>query len=193
MPEKPELKVVAPEETFDPFDPASLRQLAAGTVISTEKVLTQIACMKPKRDVFFRTHRDPAMHLPTRVYVSGDRDTYLVKPGLDVIARTVPVTLYFCMARHGEPFFWAVRIPDADGKDNRYWESARQAAAKARDFWMRIEANQKAGCYDITVASGEIAPPTWPDLSHGELLKLCFQDRYIQTADHPVVLQLLGK
>jgi hypothetical protein len=190
---KPTLVATNEALEFDPFDPASLRQLAAGTVIATEKVITQIACKKPGKDVFFRIHDDPDMHLPTRVYVSGDRETYLVKPGLDVIAKTVPITLYLCMARHNEPFFWPVRVPDLDGKDNRYWESARQAAAKARDFWVRIETNQKAGRYDVVVASGDIPPPVWPDLTHGELLRLCFQDRYIQSPDHPVVLQLLGK
>jgi hypothetical protein len=38
-----------------------------------------------------------------------------------------------------------------------------------------------------------LPPPTWPELSFGELLKIAFKSRYIDTLDHPVLLKLRGE
>ena len=68
------------------------------------------------------------------------------------------------------------------------------AAAKlAEAGWLRIGANMGAGCYDTWEAVGEIPEPKWPDVSFRELLRLCFQGRMIDRADHPIIRRLRGE
>jgi len=54
-------------------------------------------------------------------------------------------------------------------------------------------ANMSTGAYDIDEAHGKLGEPEWPELSMGELLKIAFKDRYIDSYDHPVLKRLRGE
>jgi len=56
-----------------------------------------------------------------------------------------------------------------------------------------MKANMAGGMYDTWEAAGELADPTWPELTFAEVLKLCFQSRFIETVDHPVIRALRGE
>lgn len=42
-------------------------------------------------------------------------------------------------------------------------------------------------------ASGDLPAPPWPLTPFGELLRVAFKDRFITTADHPVLRKLRGE
>jgi hypothetical protein len=65
--------------------------------------------------------------------------------------------------------------------------------AMAEIKWVRSVANKAVGGYDMLVADANLAEPEWPDTSFQELVQIAFRERLIQSPDHPVVTQLLGR
>jgi hypothetical protein len=90
-------------------------------------------------------------------------------------------------------FIWPLTLP-LDGKSmGRSWhESALKAAEMAKDRWIRIVADKGLSGYRVHLAEGQIADPTWPQYSFGELLEIAFEGRIIRSADHPVIRDLRG-
>jgi hypothetical protein len=58
---------------------------------------------------------------------------------------------------------------------------------------MRVAADMSLGAYRIWEASSELPEPEWPKQSLGDLLKIAFKGRYIDTLDHGVVKRLRGE
>jgi len=135
------------------------------------------------------------MSVTTKLYKSDDGETFLVNPAVsDVFGRQiVRVTLYYCVSRYGHPFLWPVRVPEDGEKDNSYWQTARLAADKAIEAWIRIEANQTAKNYSLALARGDLPEPRWPDLPLREVLELAFRDATINDRDHLLVKSFLGE
>ena len=63
---------------------------------------------------------------------------------------------------------------------------------RAMTRWVRIKANMSLGAYEIFEAEGSIPDPVWPDLSFGEIYRIAFRDRLINSPDHPVIKRLHG-
>ncbi len=59
--------------------------------------------------------------------------------------------------------------------------------------WVRVQANMADGKYDVFEATGTIPDPEWPDMSFRDMLQLCFDDRFIDSLDHPILKQLRGE
>ena len=68
-----------------------------------------------------------------------------------------------------------------------------EAARLAETKWVRVASNMAAGMYDTFEATGELPDPEWPELSFGEILRLAYRDRFINSADHPVLQALRGE
>jgi hypothetical protein len=49
------------------------------------------------------------------------------------------------------------------------------------------------GAYDVTVATGQVAEPVWPDMTPREIIKIAFRDKLISDRDHPVLQRLRGE
>ena len=88
---------------------------------------------------------------------------------------------------------WPVRVPDSDGRRNSWHLSALRAAELATSKWVRVQANMADGKYDVFEATGAIPDPEWPDMSFRDILQLCFDDRFIDSLDHPILKQLRGE
>lgn len=180
----------------DPFDPATLRlSQDFGSSIGVRRVLTNVPCRKPNRHEFVRVRSGDGWRLETGVFEDKcNRDLYLVAPALwpELLGEVVPVCLFLAVNRQGDPFLWPCKLPGADGRSNTWNESALAAARLAESRWIRVVANMSGGLYDVYEAAGELSEPTWPDLSFQQLLKLCFKDRFIQSANHPVIRALRG-
>ena len=58
---------------------------------------------------------------------------------------------------------------------------------------MRIVANMEAGGYDISEAAANIGEPEWPELQFDEMIKIAFQGKLVDRADHPLILKLRGE
>lgn len=180
----------------DPFDPALLRlSQDFGGTIGVKKILTVVSCRKPNRHEFVRVRPGDDWRLETGVFEDKvNRDVYLVRRELwdELVGEVCPVCLFLAVNRQGDVFLWAAKLPGQGGRTNDWNDSALASARLAETRWVRIAANMGAGMYDTLEAAGELSDPTWPDLTFPEILKLCFQGRFIQSIDHPVIRALRG-
>lgn len=181
----------------DPFDPAQFA--AASTVqgnVGVMKELVTCPVRKPNRQEFVRTHPDAEYQLRTQILeIKAEHETYLVLPTLaaEIPGETRQVTLRLTVSRQGAVFLWPVPDPSIDGRENPWGSSARTAAAKAEENWVRMVANMPQGAYDVFVAPGSLGTPVWPDKSLRDILTIAFGEKFIiRDAGHPVIKQLMG-
>jgi len=199
MVDKPE-DPPAPEANSapDPFDPESLAMKGNPTEgIGAKRALVTVPVRKPNRQEFFRVSPDDDHALQMAVLeLKSEREIYAVVPEVAIAlpGETRLVTLTTTMNRQSNLFLWPVPLPSEDGRQLAWHTSAREAAALARDKWVRMVANMGGGYYDIWEAEGTIADPQWPEHTFRQLLKIAFGGgRLIDTEDHPVLKQLLGR
>lgn len=182
----------------DPFDPAKYR-LSQDFVetCGVKRLRTTVPVHKPKKQDFVRVHPDPdyrASFPMLELKEERDRGLYLVNPGLaDLLAGDLSHrTLFTAINRQGVVFFWPVPLPSADGRQNEWHRSLREAAERAIEIWLRVTANLDLGAYEIAVAEGLTAKPAWPEETFDDLIRIAFRDRSIDSFDHPVVKRLRG-
>ena len=185
------------DEELDPFDLASLRlDQTYSDGVAVKKLITTIRVGKPQKQHFVRVHRDPAYRLsPVAVIeLEDDRECYLVTPAIaaELEGEFKSVALFTAITRQGTVFLWRVQLPGPDGKHNPWHRSLMIAVEKAEDAWVRVVANQEAGGYDISQAAANIGEPEFPDMSFADMVKIAFQGRIVDRADHPVILKLRG-
>jgi hypothetical protein len=185
----------------DPYDPASLRlsqdQMAG---LGVRKALLTVPVRKPDKSWFVRVHPDPAYRLQTAVVElkeDGAGETYLVAPALwpDLAAESTfsPRALFTAVNRQGVVFIWPIRLPGPDGRHDEWSRSALEATDLAALRWVRIAANMGLGAYEVSVATGQLPEPDWPDVRFQELLRVAFKDRLIADRNHPVLRRLRGE
>jgi hypothetical protein len=183
----------------DPFDPASLRlPQDFGAGLGVKKALLSVPVRKPANSWWVRVHPSPDYRLQTAVIeLKEDRETYLVAPALwpDLAAEATfsPRALFTAVNRQGVLFLWPIRLPRADGRADEWNRTALEAADRAISGWVRVAANMALGAYDVFEAGGQLGEPDWPAVPLGDLLRIAFRDRYIDTLDHPVLRRLRGE
>jgi hypothetical protein len=195
----------APDETLtanigakatDPFAPENLKlSQAFAETAGVKKLLTTIPVRKPGPQDFVRVHPDAAFreNFPI-VELKDEREEYIVTAELvpALVGEFVTKTLFTAINRQGTLFFWPVRLPSPDGKNNDWWRSSREAAELAMIRYVRIRSNQNVGAYDIYEAEGVLPNPEWPELGFWDLIKIAFRDHLIDRTDHPVLKRLRG-
>jgi hypothetical protein len=197
---KPTLQAVAPETAtsqLDPFAPENLRLSQSFTeTVGVKKLLTTIPVRKPGAQEFVRVHSSPEFreNFPI-IDLKDDREEYIVTDSLvpELAGEYVIKTLYLAINRQGTLFFWPVRLPSPDGKDNNWWKTGREHAVRAMEDWVRIKANMNLGAYDVYKAD-YTDKPEWPEgMGYWDLIKIAFRDYLIISVDHPVIKRLRGK
>jgi len=196
LPQSQPRLVPSPHGPPDPFSPEALR-LSQDFVatLGVKKVLTTVSCRKPNPHEFFRVRPGDDWQLDTGVFEDKiNREIFLVQRDLwaELAGEVRPVHLALAVNRQGDVFVWALKLPGPDGRTNAWYDSALAAARLAEAKWVRMTSNMTGGMYDVFEAAGELSEPVWPDLSFTEILKLCFEDRFIQSVDHPVIRALRG-
>ena len=191
-------QVEAPDAAPDPFDPESLRlDQDFASAVGVKKVLTTVPCRKPNRHEFVRVRPGVDWRLETGVFEDKvNREVYLVQRHLwaELAGDVYPVCLFLAVNRQGDVFLWPAKLPGSDGRSNSWNDSALAAARLAEARWVRVAANMPAGMYDTFEATGELPDPEWPDdLTLSDILRLAFKDRFIESADHPVLRALRGE
>jgi hypothetical protein len=180
----------------DPFDIAGLRiNPSFIETASVTKLLTTVPVRKPGKQDFIRVRPEAEYReMLAMIDLKDDREDFLVVPGLlpDLAGEVVFKTVFTAINRQGTPFLWPVPLPMADGRQNDWWRSAREAAEKAMTCWVRVKADMNLGAYVTFVAENVTAEPEWPELSFQELLRIAFRDRIITSLDHAVVKRLRG-
>lgn len=183
---------------INPFDPARLRlSQNFGETVGVKKAFTTVPVRKPGKAEFVRVHPGAEMRLETIVIdLKDENETYLVDPSLvselGGESVLVPKVLFTTITRQNVLLLWPITLPGEDGKHNQWHASALEAARIAEKSWIRVQANQSLGGYDVAIATGNLAEPTWPELSLGDILRIAFRDRYVDTMDHPVLRRLRG-
>ena len=184
------------DKPADPFDPVRLR-LTESAKIGVRKAVTVISCSKPNRQQFVRVHPSEEYRMQTALFTDEvNRESYLVVPELwDELAGEIQPTFLFASITKttNNVFLWPVRVPDTDGRRNNWHLSALRAAELAMTKWVRVQSNMSDGKYDVFEATGNIPDPEWPEVSFRDLLKVCFDDRYIDSLEHPILRQLRGE
>ena len=165
-------------------------------LVGVKKLLITVPVRKPGKQDFFRVRPGEDWRLETMVLeIKEDRETYLVAPELwpELPGELVPKVLLTTINRQGVIAIWPVRLPGEDGRQDNWSRSALEAADLGRRNWIRLVANMSLGGYEIYQATRDDLPePIWPDLSFQEILKIAFQDRFIQTLDHSAIRRLKG-
>lgn len=188
-----------PKANTDPFDPARLRiSPNYGERIGVKRLITSFPVRKPSKEAFVRTHPGEEMRVPAYVLeLKEDQETYLVFPEIgEELANEATVSprlLITTVNRAGVPFLWPVKLPGPDGKIDSWSRSAMAAADAAKSSWVRVSACMSLGGYEVAVATGSLAEPTWPDLTFNQILQIAFKDRVINSMDHPVLQRLRGE
>lgn len=190
-------------EKADPFDPERYRQAAQyGADVGAKREFKRISVRKPAKTEWVRASDDPAHQLDVMVFKPGDEmnaerdEIYLVDPSMveHVADDGFMARVFLTVNRFGDPFLWFVRLPEPDGRINPWSETALAAVADAQAGWIKVKANMRMGGYEINRPGPgvNIPDPTWPDSSMGELLRLGFQGRVIDNAEHVILKHLRG-
>jgi hypothetical protein len=183
-------------EVPNPFDPESLRlsqdfAKAAGV----KKLLNIVPVRKPSNQDFVRTHPNSEYQITTAIIeLKEDGEIFLVAPELrnELAAEYLPMKLFTAINRQGNLFLWPCKLPRSDGRTNRWSESCLEGAELAQTRWLRISADMNVGAYQFYEPIDKLPDPEWPDYIFGEILKVAFSSRYIDSLNHPIVKRLRG-
>lgn len=191
-------KIASEAPPLDPFDPDALRlsQDFLDDDVASEVLLASVEVRKPKNGEYFRVHPDQSYRLELGIInVEEERSTYVVMKDLhdEVGTDLTPVLLVLAVNRSGTPFLWPVKKTKRGSRPSLWNETARGAAEKAQEHWIRMDSDQAAGCYRVRKATGNLGDPVFPSETFNELLRLGFADRIISKLDHPVLRRLRGE
>ena len=94
------------------------------------------------------------------IELKDDRERYLIMPGIAAALPTeiVMETIYTAINRQRVVFLWPVRLPAADGRVNEWHRSAREAADRAMDRWIRVVAQHDVRRLRDHRGAGQDAP-----------------------------------
>jgi hypothetical protein len=200
--EKPKpdhLKVVVegehnPNSVFD--DLGALRK-ASKLTVQRKTIMVNVLVDKPANNSYFRVHPDWKLDGASviRDVEGSSRTFYFVVPAMCVHPKLAPrlrrVTLALVYTWPADALMiWPV--PILGERDFKAWKSARAAYDLAQRQWTQIAWDETRADYLIEVAEKINHEPTWSDKSFEELLKLAFDGKVIDNADHPYVRRLRG-
>ncbi len=175
---------------------ASLRidQSYTDATVGVRKLLMTVPVRKPMKTEFFRVHREFWIDCHM-VELKVERELYFILPNVaPFIAEFVePVRLRLCITRQGTIFLWPLKLPKDDRRGNSWHQSALEAAGLAEDNWTRVVADMGLGAYQAFIADRDLGDPKWPDESWAVIVKIALKKNVIDTEDHPIIRQLLGR
>lgn len=161
------------------------------------KVVTVVPVNRPSKQTFFRIHPDESWTLTTYIIqFEQEQETYIIVPEVAPHAHQVAAkkVIYTGITRSGDLFLCPVALPDSSGKWNQWHRSLMAAMEQAKHKWIKIVSNRAGGKYETFVAEGDIPDPEWPDdVTFNDLITIAFEDRIIDSPNHPVLLKLKGK
>jgi hypothetical protein len=187
-------------------DAADIESMYADPLIpggAITRVVQKTAVGKPNRDVFYRAHPDDSHHRTVYLIVdsstnSSEEVNYWVYPAIagELVHDAKYYSLSTLVDREGNVLLCRTRLPRQGEKDNLYSETMRMAIHMAKDYWVRIVANQVTGRYDTLRADrGYADDPDWSKVPpFDDLMKSAFApDGIIKRLDHPIVHKLMGR
>jgi len=151
---------------------------------------------KMNKHRFCRVH--PGAEFKFRCLLVDDKEnseTYLAAPNMagHLGSLATPKTIRVAVDNSGVPKLIAEPDVDPSGRRNLWQSSYKEAIKQAETDWVRVEANMKAGQYEITKSTNDLGDPKWPDQSMEELINEAFSGRIIDSPDHPYIRQIQGR
>jgi hypothetical protein len=185
-------------EATDPFTNLESLRLdqSYGENLGVKKLLRTVPVRKPGPQDFVRTHPQHRLTPAALIELKDDREIYFVAPSMvsELVGEFFVATLYLTINRQNTMTLWPVRMPGPDGKHLEWHRSAAEAAEAAQRRWVKIRANMGLGAYEIFEAINDNLPePVWPEESFEQIIRVAFRDRFIDSAEHPVVKRLRGE
>ena len=175
---------------------ASMRidQSHAEATLGVRRVLNTVPVRKPLKTEFIRVHPNHSFDCFC-VEMKAEGETYFINPS---VAQLIPefceaVRLRLCVTRQGVAFLWVLKLPRDDRRGDEWRRSAAEAAHLAESRWIRVAADMHLGAYQAYEATAELGEAKWPVESWPEILKIAMRNRRIDTEDHAIIRQLLGR
>ncbi len=183
--------------TDDIFSPNNLRiKQDFIEQASVKKLLTTVPVRKPDKQWFVRVRQEADYWLEVAtINLKEEGEMYIVSPQLmtELALEITPTCLFTAINRQRTLFLWPVRLPDTQGKSNKWNDSALEAAERAKTRWIRINANMNLGAYEMVEAGSSLSEPEWPEYTFQDILKVAFKNRIIEDYNHEVLRRLRGE
>ena len=119
-----------------------------------------------------------------------DREIYIVHSDLangELADDARYAILHLATSSTGRLFWWHVKM-SVNSRRNHWAESALKAVEIAQGKWIRVIPAHEG--YEIREAKARMPEPHWPDMGREEAIQLAFEDRIIDTVEHPVAKRL---
>jgi hypothetical protein len=173
-----ELKIVPISTDQDEALLAELR-LDPAKVEAAVKIPISLQVRKPPKHEFIYVRPDIEFHVSAIELKDDEVGFYLVAANkmAALSNETASYVLRPYVNRAGILRLWPIRLPDPDGKINRWHQTAAIAASHGMKAWVRVTANRAAGEYEVYEATNQPPPPEWPTITLPEMLRLAFTDR----------------
>ena len=185
------------EPEIDPYAPEL--HIVSGPDFNIDKPLIQVKERKPKKDEYVRVHPDLVADYGLYEFDDGgqERERFLVLPKVRYLLdnELMPHRVHVAINRYGEPFIWAIKLPQEGNVGGHTWlETALMCAEQAKHLWIKVKSNRAAGMYEAVKAQGELGDPEWPRGKNlRDFVELAFKGKVIDRPDHPVLLKMSGE
>jgi len=178
------------------LDPEKYRKAKAPAAEETfsDGAQTTIPVRKPGSRNFFRVHPDEEYRLYDVPVIEDDKhewhilDTDLEIPE-DLERFICHVNLITCLNHKGTLFLWPYK-----NSTNDWSKSASRIARRAVGEWLRLSADMDANGYRAETAPAELraVEPDWPKMTFDDILNAAFEDKCIDSLNHPVIRSIRG-
>jgi len=151
---------------------------------------------KPRKTEYVRVNPEKQFSCgPIAIYEDREnRCTYIVSPKIIQFfdGNYQPANIVTAISKSGELFLWPLKLPKKDGRDNQWFQSARDAAEIAKKNWINIKADHVMKRYKVKKAEGNIRDPEWPTISFDEIIEKVSSLYLIDSEKHLVLQRLRG-
>jgi hypothetical protein len=184
---------------INPFDPARIRiGVGYGELAATKAANPTFPVWNsPPKTAWFMVHPEYEVDIYMLDQTDEDRDAlYYVErsiaEGLPTESTISPRLLALCQTTQGDDFLWAIKLKrPLDKKANSWTTSALQEKELGRTRWIRHQTNRRKGCYEPLISDAITIVPRWSELPpFPEILRIALKDRYIDSLDHEVLVEL---
>ncbi len=153
---------------------------------------TRIQINKPRRDEWVTVRSGKEWQLAIYVIEDTqdmDSEIYIVHNDLangELADDARYAILHLAVSSTGRLFWWHIKM--STSRRNHWAESALKTVEVAQKKWIRVIAANEG--YEIREAKAQMPEPQWPDMSRDETIRLAFEDRIIDTMEHPIAKRL---
>jgi len=161
--------------------------------IQPVKRLGSIEVRKPKRQEWFRSHREMFAEISV-IRRESTGDFYAVDPALvgELTDEIREAYIAAAISYEGSLFLWPIIKPKADGTGIQLFENDLADLSLSRTCWIRRQWVSGSKSHKVDQANTDRSPE-WPEnTSIGDWVKRAFRGRFIDNLDHQLVRQLRG-